>query len=395
MTVMNSEVKPDGVGHESIVTNSEIDGKDTSHLDVHYKIDAEGRSDFQDNENQNAKCIKVSKLTNYSESESSSEMEISDDNSEDHTYEARSDSDHESQEFTIEKTVHGHDVSMKIQREEVKVDIPVIDITDDNGMSNKPESEYTDIDRNEMNKRKSLNDNLDATIMGKSKDPVSKQPDEQNDSDKSEEKISNAGMNDGVTKTVSKKIDKQGNTDETECDCESRKNNAVSKKPNEQSDSDESEEEKSEVFTSGVHSDSDESEEEKSEAFTNGALSKSVLKKSHEPMNMYEAECEGSKNNGVSKQPTEQSDSDESEEENSKAFTNGAQTDSDESEEEKSEAFTNGALSKSVSKKSDEQTNMDETECEGSKNSGVLKQPDEHSVIQRTVSNVICKNTFA
>ena len=77
-----------------------------------------------------------------------------------------------------------------------------------------------DIDRNEMNKSKSLNDNLDATIMEKSKDPVSKQPDEQNDSDKSEKKISNAGMNDGVTKTISKKIDKQGNTDETECDRE-------------------------------------------------------------------------------------------------------------------------------------------------------------------------------
>ena len=46
MTVMNSEVKPDGVGHKSIVTNSEIDGKDTPHLDIHYKIDAEGRSDF-------------------------------------------------------------------------------------------------------------------------------------------------------------------------------------------------------------------------------------------------------------------------------------------------------------------------------------------------------------
>ena len=150
------------------------------------------------------------------------------------------------------------------------------------------------------------------------------------------------------------------------------------KKPNEQSDSDESEEEKSEIFTSGVHSDSDESEEKKSKAFTNGALLKSVSKKSHEPTNTYEAECEGSKNNGVSKQPNEQSDSDESEE-NSEAFMNGAQSNSDETEEEKSEAFMNGALLKSVSKKSHEQTNTDETECEGSKNSGVLKQPDEHS----------------
>ena len=148
-----------------IVTNSEIDGKDTPHLDIHYKIDAEGRSDIQDNENQHARCIKVSKLTNYSESDSSSEMEISDDNSEDHTYEARIDSDNESQEFTIEKTIHGHDVSKKIQREEVKGDLPVIDITDDNGVSNKPESEYTDIDRNEMNKSKPLNNNLDDTIM--------------------------------------------------------------------------------------------------------------------------------------------------------------------------------------------------------------------------------------
>ena len=105
MTVMNSEVKPDcegdGVGHELIIMNSEMDGIDTP-LDVYYKIDAEGRSDFQDNENQHTRCIKVSKLTNYSESDSSSEMEISDDNSEDHTYEARSDSDNESQEFTIE-----------------------------------------------------------------------------------------------------------------------------------------------------------------------------------------------------------------------------------------------------------------------------------------------------
>ena len=72
--VTNSEVKPDckgdGVGHESIIMNSEIDGKDTPHLDIHYKIDAEGRSDFQDNENQHTRCIKVSKLTNYSESDS-------------------------------------------------------------------------------------------------------------------------------------------------------------------------------------------------------------------------------------------------------------------------------------------------------------------------------------
>ena len=137
MTATNSEVKPDckgdGVGHKSI-TNSEMDGIDT-HLDVHYKIDAEGRSDFQDNENQHARCIKLSKLT-HSDSVSSSEMEISDDNSEDHTYEARSDSDNESQEFTIENTVHGHDVSTKIQKEEVKGDIPVIDITDDNGVLN-------------------------------------------------------------------------------------------------------------------------------------------------------------------------------------------------------------------------------------------------------------------
>ena len=255
-----TECKGDGVGNESIIMNSEIDVKDTPHLDVHYKIDAEGRSDIQDNvknkssinENQHTRCIKISKLTNYSESDIYSEMEISDDNSEDYTYEASfvqensdSDSDNESQEFTIEKTVHGHNVSMKIQREEVKADIPVIDITDekkklsvfdketsyvnkkeekkkeiptdvlkkpgehsDNDMSNKPESEYTDIDRNKMNKSKPLNYNLDEMIMEKSKDPVAKQPDEQNDSDKSEEEISNAGMNDGVTKSASKKIDK-------------------------------------------------------------------------------------------------------------------------------------------------------------------------------------------
>ena len=94
---------------------------------------------------------------------------------------------------------------------------------------------------------------------------------------------------------------------------------------------------------------------------------------------MDEAECEGSKNDGVSKQPNEQSDSNESEEEKSEALTNGVQSDSDESEEEKSKTFMNGAVLKSVSKKSDEQMNMDETECEGNKNSGVLKQPDEHS----------------
>ena len=140
------------------------------------------------------------------------------------------------------------------EREEKKKKIPT-DILkkpgehSDNGVSNKPKSEYTDIDRNEMNKSKPLNYNLDDTIMEKSKDPVSKQPDEQNESDKSEEEISNTGMNDDVTKSVSKKIDKQGNTDEIECDCEGSKNNGVSKQPNEQSDSDESEEEKSKAFT--------------------------------------------------------------------------------------------------------------------------------------------------